>query len=283
MVPGGKPDEKNFRDLESMPVRSIITSPANGTSFGKDVREVKLRGAAWAGDLTVRRVDVSVDFGATWQPAQARGAEEPLRLAALDRDREAAERGLLRDLDAGDRLARRHAAARRRQLESAGLRRQPDAPDRGAASPDADRAPACAFAAVALALAAEPAAAQAPAFTPRDESPEDYPAAAGREQTFYACTACHGFKLVAQQGQTREHWDDTLDWMTQRHGMPRPSDNDRKVRARLSRGGVPRPRPARLAESVPEVTGIRATGCPDRARSHERDPRFPERETAGGP
>ena len=51
----------------------------------------------------------------------------------------------------------------------------------------------------------------------------------GREQTFYACTPCHGFKIVAQQGQTRRHWNDTLDWMTQRHAMPRPSDNDRKV------------------------------------------------------
>ena len=78
-------------------------------------------------------------------------------------------------------------------------------------------------------LAAGPAGAQSPAFTPRDESPEDYPTAAGREQTFYACTPCHGFKIVAQQGQSRERWNDTLDWMTQRHAMPRPSDNDRKV------------------------------------------------------
>jgi hypothetical protein len=80
-----------------------------------------------------------------------------------------------------------------------------------------------------LALAAGPVAAQAPAFTPRDESPEDYPAAAGREQAFCACTPCHGFKIVAQQAQTRLQWNDTLDWMTQRHAMPRPSDNDRKV------------------------------------------------------
>jgi hypothetical protein len=87
----------------------------------------------------------------------------------------------------------------------------------------------CALAAVALALAAEPAAAQAPAFTPRDESPEDYPAADGREQTFYACTPCHGFKIVAQQGQSRRQWDDTLDWMTQKHNMPRPRDADRKI------------------------------------------------------
>jgi sulfite oxidase len=77
MVPGDRPDESNFRDLESMPVRSIISSPANGTSFGKDVREVRLRGAAWAGDLTVRRVDVSIDFGATWQEAQLQQPKNP--------------------------------------------------------------------------------------------------------------------------------------------------------------------------------------------------------------
>jgi sulfite oxidase len=72
MIPGGKPDEKNFRDLESMPVRSIITSPSNGTKLAGDVRELNLRGAAWAGDLSVRRVDVSIDFGATWRQAQLR-------------------------------------------------------------------------------------------------------------------------------------------------------------------------------------------------------------------
>jgi hypothetical protein len=30
---------------------------------------VRLRGAAWAGDLEVRRVDLSLDFGATWRQA----------------------------------------------------------------------------------------------------------------------------------------------------------------------------------------------------------------------
>ena len=77
MVPGDRVDPDNFRDLESMPVRSIITSPANGTSFGKEVREVKLRGAAWAGDLTVRQVDVSFDYGTTWQTAQLEGPKNP--------------------------------------------------------------------------------------------------------------------------------------------------------------------------------------------------------------
>ena len=77
MVPGDKPDEKNFRDLESMPVRSIITSPANGAKLAAGAREVKLRGAAWAGDNTVRRVDVSIDFGATWRPATLARPKNP--------------------------------------------------------------------------------------------------------------------------------------------------------------------------------------------------------------
>lgn len=70
MVPGGKADEKNFRDLESMPVRSIITSPANGAKMAAGTRELKLRGASWAGDRTVKHVDVSTDYGATWQRAK---------------------------------------------------------------------------------------------------------------------------------------------------------------------------------------------------------------------
>jgi sulfite oxidase len=67
MVPGDKPDEKNFRDLESMPVRAIITNPANGTKLAAGTRELNLRGASWAGDHTVKQVDLSTDFGATWQ------------------------------------------------------------------------------------------------------------------------------------------------------------------------------------------------------------------------
>ncbi len=92
MVPGDKPADGNFRDLESMPVRSIITSPANGAKLAAGTKEVKLRGAAWAGDLTVRprrhldRLRRDVDA------RQARQAEEQVRLAALDRERHACRR-----------------------------------------------------------------------------------------------------------------------------------------------------------------------------------------------
>ena len=80
---------------------------------------------------------------------------------------------------------------------------------------------------LALALAPQPGVAQT--FTPRDEAPQDYPDHPGRDQTFYGCTPCHGFKLVAQQGQSRKQWEDTLDFMTQRHSMPKLDGNDRKI------------------------------------------------------
>jgi DMSO/TMAO reductase YedYZ molybdopterin-dependent catalytic subunit len=70
MVPGDKADPANFKILESMPVRSIITAPANGTKLAAGTRQVALRGASWAGDLAVQRVDVSVDYGQSWQPAK---------------------------------------------------------------------------------------------------------------------------------------------------------------------------------------------------------------------
>jgi mono/diheme cytochrome c family protein len=78
-------------------------------------------------------------------------------------------------------------------------------------------------------VAAGTAWAQQPAFTPRDETPEEFTAGAGRDETFYSCTACHNFKLVAQQGMSRRQWDEILSLMTEKHGMPPLDDKDRDV------------------------------------------------------
>jgi mono/diheme cytochrome c family protein len=82
--------------------------------------------------------------------------------------------------------------------------------------------------AIAGLLLAAPAVAQT-AFTPRDESPEEFAAGAGRDETFYACTACHNFKLVAAQGLSRAGWDDSINLMIRRHSMPPLDGKDREV------------------------------------------------------
>jgi DMSO/TMAO reductase YedYZ molybdopterin-dependent catalytic subunit len=63
---GGKLADGDFKIIESMPVKSIITYPQSGAVLeGK--QELTLRGHAWAGDLAVAEMNISIDFGATWQ------------------------------------------------------------------------------------------------------------------------------------------------------------------------------------------------------------------------
>ena len=72
MVPGGKTPNANLVVLEDMPVRSVITSPAHGAELPDGTRKLELRGAAWAGEQSIRDVEVSADYGVTWTKAQVR-------------------------------------------------------------------------------------------------------------------------------------------------------------------------------------------------------------------
>ncbi len=67
VAPGTKVPTEDMVIIESMPVKSLITSPKSGTlvSLGE---KITVGGHAWAGDLAVKAMDVSIDFGGTWQP-----------------------------------------------------------------------------------------------------------------------------------------------------------------------------------------------------------------------
>ena len=241
MVPGDKADPKNFNILESMPVRSIITNPANGAKLaGRHARTETARRLlgrrfhrAARRHFHRLRNDLAID--------QARKAEEQIRLAALDRYGEAAARRLLRDLGARAWI---RAASCSRMWRRTGIRAAMAATRcigsrcwsadalsfrNFAAARFARRLGLFAILSISFAPLAGPAAAQSQAFTPRDESPEEFPAGPGRDDTFYACTACHGFKLVAQQGMNRRQWDDTINLMTEKHNMPKLDDKERET------------------------------------------------------
>ena len=66
-------------------------------------------------------------------------------------------------------------------------------------------------------------------FVPREESPEEFPEGPGRDETFYLCTACHNFKLVAAQGLNRRQWDESFQLMIDKHGMANIEGDDRKL------------------------------------------------------
>lgn len=58
--------DEYYKIIESMPVKSLITYPKTGAMIDP-AKELALRGHAWAGDHSVKKVEVSIDFGATWK------------------------------------------------------------------------------------------------------------------------------------------------------------------------------------------------------------------------
>ena len=53
--------------------------------------------------------------------------------------------------------------------------------------------------------------------------------AEGARVTYDYCAACHSERLVAQQGQTREGWDELLVWMVEKQGMQPIPEEDREA------------------------------------------------------
>lgn len=67
VAPGTKVDEKDMCIIESMPVKSLITSPRSGALIKKG-RKLAINGHAWAGELEVSKMEYSIDFGRSWNP-----------------------------------------------------------------------------------------------------------------------------------------------------------------------------------------------------------------------
>lgn len=69
VAPGEKVEDDNMCIIESMPVKSLITYPKSGALLGSK-KSLDIRGHAWAGELEVKEVHYSIDFGASWQPCK---------------------------------------------------------------------------------------------------------------------------------------------------------------------------------------------------------------------
>lgn len=76
--PGTKVKEEDMKIITEMPVKSVITYPKTGAMLNGN-RSLALRGHAWAGERKVTRMEVSIDFGSTWQPAEL---DEPVNRMA---------------------------------------------------------------------------------------------------------------------------------------------------------------------------------------------------------
>ncbi len=69
-----QPGERQALALTNIAVRSVLVDPSDGAVL--PCGDHCLRGFAWSGSAQVARVEVSVDGGATWEPAQFMGDPE---------------------------------------------------------------------------------------------------------------------------------------------------------------------------------------------------------------
>lgn len=67
VAPGTDVPLEDFETIHAMPVKSLITHPQDGADVGS---EFEVRGHAWAGDRTVQKMEVSSDYGESWQEAE---------------------------------------------------------------------------------------------------------------------------------------------------------------------------------------------------------------------
>ena len=68
VMPGAAVDAKDMAPLTGLVVKSLITSPKDKSS-AKTGQSVLVSGFAWAGEDDIAKVDISVDGGSTWMPA----------------------------------------------------------------------------------------------------------------------------------------------------------------------------------------------------------------------
>jgi sulfite oxidase len=73
--PGDPIDLKQFDVITDMPVRSVITFPRDGFAISA-ANPLSIRGHAWSGHIPVASVDISIDGGKSWRPAELRPARE---------------------------------------------------------------------------------------------------------------------------------------------------------------------------------------------------------------
>lgn len=68
VAPGSVVDDSSMKIIGAMPVKSLLSVPQTGVRHDRG-QQLKVSGHAWVGDAQVVSVDLSTDFGQTWQRA----------------------------------------------------------------------------------------------------------------------------------------------------------------------------------------------------------------------
>jgi sulfite oxidase len=211
VTPGVAIDPAQMKPVESLRIKSVIASPLDGSAL-RPGTPVRVSGAAWSGMSPVARVEVSVDRGRTWKPANL-GSEKHAfgwRLWHFDWTPSATGYHVL--------------MARARDISGDSQPFEPEWNPSGYLWNVVHR--------VAVDVTDTPAA------KPPAPAPPNIPElAAFREK----CLACHDEKPIAQQRLTRAQWDREVTKMTNWGANVKANERDELIDYLTRRFG-PRPR-----------------------------------------
>ncbi len=84
VAPGTDVPKEDLAIIENMPVKSLITSPQTGAALTES--SLSIHGHAWSGSGAIDQVQISIDFGATWEQAYLKKAENPFAWQHFDAD-----------------------------------------------------------------------------------------------------------------------------------------------------------------------------------------------------
>ncbi len=74
VAPGAAVDARDMAPLIGLAVKSLITTPLEGAKL--PAGPMRMGGFAWAGEIDIAHVDVSMDAGASWERARLTGEHE---------------------------------------------------------------------------------------------------------------------------------------------------------------------------------------------------------------
>ena len=77
VAPGETVADEDMCIIESMPVKSLITYPKSGAIINEG-KTVKINGHAWAGELAIKMMEYSIDYGTSWKSAAIEKAKNRL-------------------------------------------------------------------------------------------------------------------------------------------------------------------------------------------------------------
>lgn len=84
VAPGEEVPDENMCIIESMPVKSLITSPKSGAIINLNTA-FRIAGHAWAGEYEVQKMEYSIDFGSSWHTCNLKPPANRLAWQHFDR------------------------------------------------------------------------------------------------------------------------------------------------------------------------------------------------------